>query len=429
MRHLSTFFAAATAAALAGGLLAAPPLTTIRDTIYKADGSRFTGTVIIEWRSFDASDTSFIGRHRLQTDVVDGLLNIKLVPTTTAASTAWYQVRYVSNGSLQFYEAWAVSPSGTPLRVRDVRVADPLLGPIQSQVVNVEIGDVSGLQEELNTRPRQSIVYLPSRAAVINGEGELESATGAPEDCIRVDGSSGPCGSGGSGGSAAVGTFVDGETPSGVVDGANAVFGLAGAPSPAGSLLLYRNGILQKAALDYSLTGSSIQFQTGSKPQPGDVLLASYRTAGAGATVPQVLCATVGAATGAAALTSLGVCTIPASMLNNGSRIEVSFDFGHTGTASGAQFQIKWGSTVLIDRSASSGVSLMTGRLTAAAHSGQIQWSSQSWGTSLSLETGAGSAADSLGSGIVVDFRGALDAASADSMELRGFTVTAYPAH
>lgn len=37
-------------------LWAAPPLTTIRDTIYKADGTRFTGTAVISWMPFDADD-------------------------------------------------------------------------------------------------------------------------------------------------------------------------------------------------------------------------------------------------------------------------------------------------------------------------------------------------------------------------------------
>src|SRR6202030_3702849 len=39
--------------------------------------------------------------------------------------------------------------------------------------------------------------------------------------------------------------FADGETPSGTMDGTNAIFSLAAAPSPAGSLQLYRNGLQQ----------------------------------------------------------------------------------------------------------------------------------------------------------------------------------------
>ena len=42
-------------------LQAAPKLTTIQDSIYKADGTRFNGTAIISWTPFDASDSSKIG--------------------------------------------------------------------------------------------------------------------------------------------------------------------------------------------------------------------------------------------------------------------------------------------------------------------------------------------------------------------------------
>ena len=42
----------------ASAALAAPPLTTIQDVLYKADGTRFNGTVTVSWTSFQASDQS-----------------------------------------------------------------------------------------------------------------------------------------------------------------------------------------------------------------------------------------------------------------------------------------------------------------------------------------------------------------------------------
>ena len=62
-----------------------------------------------------------------------------------------------------------------------------------------------------------------------------------------------------------------------VVDGTNGTFTLASTPSPASSLVLYRNGIAQKPAVDYTLTGATVPFLTGAIPQPGDTLLAWYR--------------------------------------------------------------------------------------------------------------------------------------------------------
>jgi len=70
---------------------------------------------------------------------------------------------------------------------------------------------------------------------------------------------------------------VDAESPSGAVDGSNTVFTLTGAPSPALSLQLFRNGILQKAGMDYTLSGASVTFLRGAVPQSGHVIQTYYR--------------------------------------------------------------------------------------------------------------------------------------------------------
>lgn len=70
--------------------------------------------------------------------------------------------------------------------------------------------------------------------------------------------------------------YVDGEVPTGLMDGANSNFTLASTPI-AGSLHLHRNGVRQKSGLDYNLVGISILFLAGSTPQPGDTLLVDYR--------------------------------------------------------------------------------------------------------------------------------------------------------
>jgi hypothetical protein len=61
------------------------------------------------------------------------------------------------------------------------------------------------------------------------------------------------------------------------MNGSNASFTLSLTPNPAASLMLFRNGLLQRAGVDFTLTGASLSFQAGSVPQPGDLLQASYR--------------------------------------------------------------------------------------------------------------------------------------------------------
>jgi hypothetical protein len=73
-------------------------------------------------------------------------------------------------------------------------------------------------------------------------------------------------------------TFVDDETPGGAMNGGNSAFTLAQAPSPATSLAIFRNGILQQASSDYTLNGSAITFTN--IPLTNDVLLAFYRVNG-----------------------------------------------------------------------------------------------------------------------------------------------------
>jgi hypothetical protein len=142
-----------------------------------------------------------------------------------------------------------------------------------SALAQLQINDVAGLRTELSIRPTIGAGYAASRAAVIDSTGGVSAAVGNLGDCLHVDGTSGPCGSG-SGASAG---FFDAETPAGPVDGSNATFVLANVPNPASSVALFRNGLALQKSIDYAVSGSTITFQAGSIPQPGDVLQASYR--------------------------------------------------------------------------------------------------------------------------------------------------------
>jgi hypothetical protein len=270
MKHL-----ALTAALLTAPCIAAPALTTIVDTLYKADGTRFEGIAQIEWRSFQAADGSEIPQQTLNVKVVSGNLRVALVPTVNASKPVTYTVKFNSNGRTQFTEYWSVPASTTPLRLQNVR-SQSQAGPITSPEA-ATIDDITGLRTELNVRPVKGNAFANSRAAVINASGSLDGAIGNAQDCIRVDGTSGPCGGGSGGGP----LFVDDETPSGPVNGVNASFTLAGAPTPASSLFLYRNGLLMRQGIGYTLSGSTITVLAGSIPSTGDSLQAWYRIPGA----------------------------------------------------------------------------------------------------------------------------------------------------
>ena len=409
-------------------LAAQPPLTVIQDVLYKADGTRFNGYVQINWQSFEAGDTSNIATQYRAVRIVDGNFAVKLVPTTNADPAATYSVTYNSDGKVQFQETWAVPPSSRRLRIRDVRISMPSSlnsnGPVQES-------DVVGLIADLNSRPTEGPGYATGRVLVSNAVGELEAVSGNLSDCVRVDGSSVPCGSGGGNAPG----YIDNEVPGGLVDGANAAFSLANPPNPTASLALYRNGMLMKSGFDYTLAGNIVQFVTAATPQPGDTLLASYRLAAAGSplsedTVQQSSVETLCSATGGSSLSvapvTLGTCVIPADTLKPGDRVEIHFDYAHTGAMSGFTFRVQWGNSTIITRDVTAADALITGRADAAVGTAGAQLSAQSWGTVLALGAGIGTASDPLDQPLTIAFSGSLTDPSGDSIALTSFTVLRY---
>jgi hypothetical protein len=289
----------------------------------------------------------------------------------------------------------------------------------------VEESDVVGLTADLGVRPLKGPGYAAGRVAFVNGSGALESVAGSIADCVHVDGSAGPCG----GGSA---SFVDGESPVGIVDGANTQFALSAVPDPPASLSAYRNGLLQKAGQDYTLSGQTLTFASAAAPQPGDTLLMFYRVTADEVTTsqfpsPQVLCSGTGTATSGSVLASIGICTIPPGLLLAGDRVEVRFDMEHQGSAAAFSFEIHWGGTVVAHRDAAASDTLVTGRADAGLLTTGAQLSFQTWGAVLPFNAGVASAADVYTTGLSIDFQGKLAAASGDSVTLRNFTVVRLP--
>lgn len=415
------------AAILAGmPAIAAPPLTTIQDVLYKADGTRFSGTLTIRWKSFLAVDNSDIVTQSTTVRVVDGNLRVQLVPSTTATPSASYAVTYNSDGRVQFQETWAVPPSTIPLRIRDVRTtvaagsagADTGSTPIpESQVV--------GLIADLGVRPLKGPAYAAGRVALVDATGMLASASGNSSDCVHVDGTSGPCGD-------TAPNFVDSESLTGIVDGSNTSFALSTPPDPASSLAVYRNGMLQKSSQDYNLTGNTVQFVAAATPQPGDTLLATYRTSGdgggaeSGYASPQVLCSGGDGTTNSTIPANIGTCQIPAGLLLPGDRVEVRLDVSHQGAAAGFSVELDWGATVLAHRDAAAADTLVTMRADGSLLPAGAQLSSESWGAVLPFAGGVASASDTFANGLTISVLGKV-AQTGDSVSVANFTVVRIP--
>jgi hypothetical protein len=420
------------AAAFCGVAFAQSGLTTIQDTLFRADGTRFTGSLTIHWSTFDANNVGTIVQQSKVVRVSNGNLQLQLAPNASAQSPAnTYTVNYQSDGLEQFSETWTVSPSTQPVRVADVRTGS-LTGTVPSagNATPILESTVVGLVADLAQRPVKGAGFGTGSVAVINQNGQIETVVGNVGDCVYTDGTAGPCGGQAS-------AFFDGEIPGGLVDGANKTFTLANSPSGT-SLMLFRNGMYMKAGFDYTLTGSTLDFVAGATPQPQDTIVASYRMdpsaniggltgpgGGHSASVAQVLCSANGRATSLITMTSLGSCDIAASGLHPGDRIEVRFTFAHTGTASAFDVQLKWGDSTVLARHGSVQDSAVAGQAEASLSSTGAQVTVQSWGTVLAFLPGILSAPAQ--NGVKVDLLAALSRAGSDSIALTSYTVLRYP--
>lgn len=236
--------------------LAQNSLTSIQDTVTNADGTPFNGTVIVTWNGFTAPSGGTIAPHSTSAQIYNGVLSILLVPTTTASAGAYYLATYnSSDGTTTWTETWQVPPSTTPLTLNQVRVPQAgsgsgstgSSGGSGSITLPIPISDVTNL----------STTLASMSASITSLTTQISSLTVSP-------------------------VFVDGETPAGAVNGSNITFTLANTPSPATSLDLYRNGLVQTIGVDYTVSGNTITFLQVAMPQTGDLLQAFYRAAGVG---------------------------------------------------------------------------------------------------------------------------------------------------
>jgi hypothetical protein len=103
-----------------------PALTTVKDTVYKSDGSLASGTVVITWQAFlDAGSKPVFGGSKT-VPLTSGALAVMLVPNAGATpSGTSYNVRYYQSGGVFFEETWVV-PASSPLATPGAPTVTPV---------------------------------------------------------------------------------------------------------------------------------------------------------------------------------------------------------------------------------------------------------------------------------------------------------------
>lgn len=262
----------------------------ILDTLRVGAGNGlFEGRVIVTGPSMVCGGQTY-APWPLEVQVTGGQVNLTLVPSSACEPQGVYTVRFLPARGSEWTERWIVPDASGPLTLAQIpRATVPMpslfLQPSQIARAGAQVGDVltwlsSGRWGP--APPSAGSITLSGDAAGPASATTVVAVRGVPfAPAVPVDGQVYVWDSaqGAMVPRTINGAYSDGEVPGGVIDGANRQFSLSQSPQPAASLLLYRNGILQRAGVDYSLSGQEITFCEVCTPVPGDILQAYYRWA------------------------------------------------------------------------------------------------------------------------------------------------------
>jgi hypothetical protein len=120
-----------------------PPLTSVIDTVYMADGTTAQGVLVITWPAFVSASGTAVGPGSLDVTLgTNGALNVALVPNAGATPAGtYYSVVYQLQPSEVRTEYWVV-PTSSPATLAEVRTtpgSGTAAQPVSMQYVNSEL--------------------------------------------------------------------------------------------------------------------------------------------------------------------------------------------------------------------------------------------------------------------------------------------------
>lgn len=267
--------------------------TRVLDVIYNGNGQRASGVLILEWPAYTTSTGKAIAGSRREIRISNGVVDFSIEPTigaTPGGVTITAKIALVGT-SVTSVERWNV-PDVTVTNLATLRLA-PSSGAGQALAgLTWEEETPTGTKDGVNTifmlqrgplagsldLYRNGLRYIPSVDYQFNAltrtiTFQAGSILPQSSDSFRAKYMSGA----GSIFATSASNYVDAETPSGAINGINLAFQLTRVPSPPKSLVLIRNGIVLSPTVDFTLSGSTINFVTGAQPQTGDIIRAWYR--------------------------------------------------------------------------------------------------------------------------------------------------------
>ena len=129
--------------------------------------------------------------------VVGGRMRVRLGANEPGSN---YVAIFLERNRVVDVEQWCVPRVSFALTVNDINVGRASQTELEHSLypfiagATINESDVIGLVADLGARPMRGPGSAPNRVTVTDELGALSSATGSLADCVRVDGTSGPCG-------------------------------------------------------------------------------------------------------------------------------------------------------------------------------------------------------------------------------------------
>lgn len=147
-----------------------PSLTTISDTVYRADGGRASGTLLISWPAFTTADGATVAAGNLSVTLgANGSFSAQLAPNSGATPAGtFYTVTYQLTDGTVKTENWAVGTT-SPETIAQVRTAAGIPVPAAQvatqQYVNAQLANVVHLSGTETITGAKQFTVSPSLPA------------------------------------------------------------------------------------------------------------------------------------------------------------------------------------------------------------------------------------------------------------------------
>jgi len=161
------FLCAVTCLSAVAVLAQSPILTTVSDTVFRADGSPASGTLLISWPAFTTSDGRAVAAGTKSVAISPGgAFSVQLAPNvgSTPAGIAYAVVYQLTDGTVKT-EYWAVGPVSpeTIAQVRTVLGTGTGTGPLATQqYVNAALANVVHLSGNETITGTKQFAVAPS---------------------------------------------------------------------------------------------------------------------------------------------------------------------------------------------------------------------------------------------------------------------------